>query len=395
MTCLHSFCARLGLLIGLVALAGCGGGQHAQQSSSPTPQVKVSKVLQRDRLEDYEYYTGRTRPIESVEVKPRVTGYLEKILFEAGAEVKKGQVLFHIDDRTYKADYDRATADVTRIQATLERYNADLDRARRMRLGDAISREEYDKASASKAETAAQLAAAKATVEHAKLFLNFTKVLSPIDGVISKYDVTVGNLVTQDQTTLTNIVSVAPIWAYFDVDERTVLRVMDLIRQKKVKSHRDAKVPVSLATETEKGFPHKGIIDFVDNKLDAGTGTLSVRGIFANEDRVLAPNLFVRVRVAIGEPHSGLLVADSAVVTDQGRKLLYVVDDQGEVQARPVRLGALADGLRVIESGVEAGERVIVSGLQRVQPGIKVEVKEVPMPLPAPEPGAAKPAGKK
>jgi RND family efflux transporter MFP subunit len=372
---------RAALLIGLLVLAGCSGSSQ-ETAVLPEPKVSVSTPIVRDDIEDAEYYTGRTKATDSVQVKARATGYLEKILFEAGAEVKKGQLLFQIDDRTYKADLEKARADVTRLEASVERFASDLNRARRMRMGDAVSREEFDKISAHRDESAALLVGAKATAKRQELNLGFTKVYAPIDGKISQYNVTVGNLVTQDQTTLTSIVSVAPIWAEFDVDERTVLRVQKMVRDGKFKNYRDAKVPVFIGTQIDRGYPHAGFIDFVDNKLNTTTGTLLVRGEFPNTDRALTPGLFVRVRVPLGGKTRGLLVTESALASDQGRKVLYVVNDQNEVEQRAVGLGPLVDGMRVIARGVKAGERVIISGLQRVQQGMKVQVREVPMPRP-------------
>jgi len=254
------------------ALIGCGE-QHGGNPGGPKPAVVTISEVTEGKAGDFEDFTGRTEARESVEVKPRATGYINKVYFDddkekANQAVKKGQLLYEIDDRTYAADLKKAEAEVARGQALLERLRSDLGRARRMRVGDAISREEYDKISASMEETSAGVDSARATALRKKLDLDFCKVYAPIGGQISRTLVTAGNLVTADVTKLTNIVSVSPIYAYFDVDERTVLRIKEMIRKGEFKSARDAKAPVSLGTQIDVGHPHKGFIDFVDNRVD-------------------------------------------------------------------------------------------------------------------------------
>jgi RND family efflux transporter MFP subunit len=370
----------LGLLFSGVILVGCTGKPQAT-GETEAPVVSVSQVLQREGS-DYEDFIGRCEAVKSVDVKARATGYLTKVHFKEGDLVKEKQLLYEIDDRTYKAALAQAEASVAQYKATLDRYNADLARARRMVMGNSISREEYDKNVASKEETAAQLTAAQAQAETARLNLGFTRVYAEIAGRISRTNITEGNLVTADQTLLTSIVSVDPIYAYFDVDERTVLRIHQMIREKKIKSAREAKVPVFVGTQIEKGHPHEGYIDFIDNKLDPNTGTLRLRGNIPNPDDILGPGMFVRVRVPIGEKRKALLIADQAVAADQGLKVVYVVNDKNIVEQRSVQLGALRDGFRVVDSGLKPEEWIIVKGLQRVQQGMTVEPKKVPMPPP-------------
>ncbi len=236
-------------------------------------------------------------------------------------------------------------------------------------------------------------AALKAAVERARLDLGYTRVVAPVSGRVSRYVVTVGNLIQSgDQnggTLLSTIVSVDPMYAYFDVDEHTVLRVRRLIREGKAKSARDGEVPVWLGLANEEGYPHRGTINFVDNQVNPRTGTLRLRGVFPNQDEALSPGYFARVRVPIGFPHHTLLVSDRALDTDQGQKVVYVVDRDNQVASRPVRLGALHDGLREITDGLKPGERVIVNGLQQVRPGSTVEPKLVEMPTSAGASGAA------
>ncbi len=348
-----------GLLVSALVLAGCSS-KTPPGGDTDVPVVSVSQILEREGS-DYEDFIGRVEAVKTVEIKARATGYLTKVNFSDGDEVKKGQLLYEIDDRTYKADLAKAEASVAQYQATLDRCNADLSRARRMNVGNAISREDYDKILATKDETLAQLQSAKAQVDTAKLNLGFTKVYAEIDGKISRTNITEGNLVSQNQTLLTTLVSVDPIYVYFDVDERTALRIQRMIREKQIDSPRGG--PVFVGTQIEAGYPHQGIIDFSDNKLDANTGTLRVRGTFPDKERVLTPKMFVRVRVPIGKKRMSLLVSDQAVTFDQGQKVLYVVNERNVVEQHPVELGDLLNGLRVVLSGVKVGDWVIVKGL--------------------------------
>jgi RND family efflux transporter MFP subunit len=390
-------------LLALVAtLAGCAG-HGSQPAPLPAPVVTVSQLLESDNL-DSEEFNGRTDAVETVEVRARATGYLDKALFEAGSVVKKGQLLFEIDPRTYQADLARAEAEITRNEARLQRLSSDLSRARRLTQGAAMSREEFDKIVGDQGETDAALKAARANAERYKLDLGFTKVTAPIGGRISRALVTAGNLVNGGpgpSTLLTTIVSIDPVYAYFDVDEHNVLRIQRMIMANKFKAARDkdGRVPIFLRLQDEKGFPHEGMVDFVDNRVDPNTGTLRVRAVFPNRDGLLSPGLFVRLRLPVGDPHKAVLVNERALGTDQGQRFLYVVNDGNEVVQRPVTVGTLRDGMRVIQEGARAGEWVIVNGLQRVRPGVKVEPKRVPMPLPpdwAAGAGAPRtPAGKK
>src|SRR6516165_9405866 len=370
----------LGLCLGL---AGCVRAPSAAPEAAPTP-VTVSHPVERD-VTDYADFTGRTAAVDSVELRARVWGYLDKVNFKEGAIVQKGDVLFEIDPRIYQAVLSQAEGSQAALQARLERLDADLARARRLVGTAAVSREDYDKVAGDRGEAAASTAALKAAVERAKLDLGYTKVIAPIGGRVSRYVVTVGNLVQAgDQaggTLLTTIVSVDPMYAYFDVDEHTALRVRQLVREGRSDSPRDGRYPVSLGLANEEGYPHQGTINFVDNQVNPKTGTIRARGVFPNKQEHLLPGFFARVRVPIGRPHGALLVSDRALDADQGQKVLYIVNDKNEVVSRPVRLGVLHDGLREITDGVKPGERVIVNGLQQVRPGITVDPKLVDMPI--------------
>jgi RND family efflux transporter MFP subunit len=296
--------------------------------------------------------------------------------------VKKDDLLFEIDPRPYKYQVDFAKAQLAANEALLKKARADNQRykALAIRSPGTVTQQDLDQYQAAEDQAAANVETAKSTLETSELNLGFTKVKSPIDGRTSRYNLTVGNLVQQDVTLLTTIVSVDPIYAYADVDEHTVLRVRELIREGKAKSARDVEVHVWLGLANEEGFPREGTVNFVDNQVNPKTGTLRVRAVFPNKDQFLTPGMFARVRVPIGEPHEALLVTDRAIDTDQGQKIVYLVDADSKVISRPVRLGALHDGLRAIESGLTPSDRVIVNGLQRVRPGVTVDPKLVEMP---------------
>jgi RND family efflux transporter MFP subunit len=369
----------LGLCLGL---AGCVRAPSAAPEAAPTP-VTVSRPVQRDVIDSADF-TGRTAAVDSVEVRARVWGYLDKVNFKEGALVKKDDVLFEIDPRIYRADLERAEGTVAQYEARVHRLERDYHRAKNLLARGAVGQEEYDRYEADYREAVANLHVAKANRDLAVLNLGYARVTAPVSGRVSRYVVTVGNLIQSgDQgggTLLTTIVSVDPMYVYFDMDERTVLRVRLLIREGKASSTREVAWPVALGLANDEGFPHRGTINFEDNQVNPKTGTLRVRGVFPNKDELLSPGLFARVRVPIGRAHRALLVTDRAIDTDQGQKVLYVVSEKNEVVSRAVRLGALHDGLREITEGLKAGERVIVSGLQQVRPGVTVEPKLVDMP---------------
>lgn len=365
-----------------LALAGCARAPGKAPAAAPLP-VTVSHPVERE-VTDYADYTARTAAVDSVELRARVSGYLEKVNFKEGSLVQKGDLLFEIDPRTYQLVLEVAKANLATVEARILRLNADFARAQKMFAKQAMGREEYDKIAGDRAEAMAQRGGAQATVERAQLDVSFTKVTAPVSGRVSRYNVTVGNLVSAgDQTPgtlLTTIVSVDPMYAYFDVDEHTVLRVKQLIREGKAKTPDDPDIPVWLGLANQDGFPHRGTINFIDNQVNPKTGTQRVRGVFPNKDEALSPGYFARVRVPIGVSHKALLVSERALDTDQGQKIVYVVDKDNRVASRPVQLGALHDGLRAITDGLKSGEQVIVNGLQLVRPGMTVEPKLVDMP---------------
>jgi RND family efflux transporter MFP subunit len=363
--------------------AGCGR-EGLQTPPALPPAVSVAYPLQQE-VTDYAEFSGQLAAVDSVEVRARVTGYLVKVNFVEGSLVKKGDVLIEIDPAIYQTELDEAKGNLASAQARLGRQNADVARAEKL-VGKAMSQEQYDTIVGERNETAASILALQAAVERARLNLSYTKVTAPISGRVGRANVTVGNLVQSgDQaggTLLTTVVSVDPIYVYFNVDENTVLRVREMIRQGKAKSvdQPNVRLPVYVGLANEQGFPHEGTIDFVDNQVDPQTGTLRVRGVLPNPDGFLSPGMFAHVKVPIGEPHQASLIAERAIDTDQGQKVVYVVDENNRVSTRQVQLGARHDGLRAIEAGLNPRDRIVVVGLQQVRGGITVEPKPVEMP---------------
>jgi multidrug efflux system membrane fusion protein len=349
---------------------------------------------------DYVEYTGRTDAPQSVGIRARVTGFLTAVHFREGTEVKKGAPLFEIDPRPYQAAVDQAKAQVAVSEALLKYARATRERAQTTYNSGAGTKQDVDQAVGYEEEVAAQIRANKASLESAQINLDFTRVASPIDGQIGRFFYTPGNLILQDQTLLTTVVSMDPMFAYFDMDERTVIRLRNAINTGKLKLHTGAGLPVTMALEGEQGFPHAGNVDFSNNVVNPSTATLALRGVFPNPKppngfRLISPGMFVRVRLQVSDPRPVVLVVDRAIGSDQGLRYVYVLDAENKVQYRRVETGPLQDdGLRVIESGVSAGEWVVVGALQQLRPGAAVEPDRIPMPTPG-APEAVQPEPKK
>ena len=385
----------LGTLFLVLCCSACRRSPAAPVQEPPI--VAVAAPLERE-VYDFVDLTGRTAAPQSVDLRARVTGYLVSAPFREGALVKTGDLLFEIDPRPYQAKLDDARAAVGVAEAQLRLATADNERAKVIRKTNpgAISDQDLDKYQASQDQAAAQLDQVKANLANARLNLDFTKVTSPIDGQVSRYYLTPGNLINQDNTLLTTVVSQDPMYIYFDLDEPSLLRVARNLNdggaQPRPLSERH--VPVMLGLADEEGYPHKGLLDFAENQVDPSTGTLSVRGVFANTPmpngvRLLRPGMFVRVRLPLGRPYQAFVVPDSALSSDQGSKYLLVVDDQGVVQYRSVKTGPLQeDGMRVIAEGLKGGEKVIVSGLQIVRPRMKVQTEDAAKAAATPAPSA-------
>jgi RND family efflux transporter MFP subunit len=367
-------------------LTGCTHAPAEIAGTAP-PSVPVSYPVERE-ITEYADYTGRTAAVDSVEVRSHVWGYLEKVNFKEGDPVMKDDVLFKLDARPYVAALDQAKAKVAQDQAQLKFDEAEYQRAFKLVSSGAVTKSDLDKTAAARDVDIANIKAAEAAVAARELDVEYTNVRAPVSGRAGRYVVTVGNLIQSgDQgggTLLTTIVSVDPMYVYFDADEYTVLRVRKLIREGKAKSARDVPdLPAWLGLANEEGHPHKGVLNFVDNQVNPKTGTLRLRGVFPNKDDALAPGYFARVRINIGFPHPALLINDRAIDTDQGQKIVYVVGEDNKVSTRPVRVGKIYAGLREITHGLKAGDRVIVNGLQQVRPGLVVEPKLADMPVSA------------
>jgi multidrug efflux system membrane fusion protein len=290
------------------------------------------------------------------------------VRFDEGAIVRQGDLLFQIDPRPFQAEVDRLRAELDRTRATTQRAASELQTAERLRAENAIAKEEHDRRAAFARESTAQSAAVEAALRAAELNLEFTQVTSPISGRVGRAIVTEGNLVSSgpgEATLLTTVVSLDPVYAYFDADEQIFL---------KYSRHgaRSSQRRIRMALANDEGFPRVGRMDFLDNQLDGATGTIRGRAVFRNSDGQLTPGLFVRLRLAGTGSHRGLLIQDRAVGTDLSKKFVYVVGPKNEIEYRTVTLGPLVDGLRVVRSGLEAGESVVINGLQRVRPGVQV-----------------------
>jgi RND family efflux transporter MFP subunit len=373
-----------GLGLAGLMLAGCGDATPALAPSEP-PVVTVSQPLEKD-ITDYDQYTGRIEAAETVEVRARVRGELKKIYFKDGALVEKGEPLFDIDPRTYKAALDVTVAKKANADAQLKLAEAETDRTQTLYATKAAAASELDSWLAKKGVALAEVRMAEAEIERAKLDMDFTKIKAPIAGKISRAQVTVGNLINAGggDTLLTTIVSVDPIYVYFDVDERS----LQLFRERRAKELGtnprevpDIPVFMGLVTDGDR-FPREGVIDFAENKINPATGTIRVRGRFRNKDGRLTPGQFARVRVPVGEKYKGLLVTDNAIGIDQGQKYLLIVNSQNKAEYRPVTPGRLDGDLRIFGpgAGLHPGEWVIVNGVQRVRPGIEVKPERVDMP---------------
>jgi RND family efflux transporter MFP subunit len=364
-------------LVGLVLLLAACQQQQAAPPPSP-PKVTVSQPVAREVVE-WDEYTGRLEAVQSVEVRARVSGYLQSVNFTDGAIVKKGALLFVIDPRPYQAELNRAKAALEQAMARYERTQKDFARAQQLVKSRAMSQEDVDTRSADQREAQEAVQAARAAVDAAQLNVEFTQVRAPISGRISREFVTVGNLInggTADSTLLTRIVSLDPIYCYFDVDERSYLKYSRLWRDGKRAGSREVNIPVDLGLADETGYPHQGQLDFIDNRLDPNTGTMTGRAIFSNPDLTLIPGLFARIRLPGSSRYEAMLVPDGAIGTDQTQRFAFVVNDQNTVEYRKVELGPIIEGLRVIRDGLKPEDWVIVNGVQRVRTGVKVDPQQ-------------------
>ena len=371
------------ILAGLVVAAIAGSwalldhhGAQAQTANGGLPEVTVAPAMMRP-VSDSADFTGQLQAVDTVDVRPRVGGYVDAVMFKEGAEVHQGDVLFRIDPRPFQAEVDRLSANRAQAQAQLGLAQANAARAKRLLSQHAISQEDADSMSTSEQSANATLAAATAALATAKLNLDWTQVRAPIDGRVSNAHITPGNLVTSSDV-LTSVVSVNPIYVYFDVDEQTWLK-LDRLRRDATKNGHVARIEAAMALSDEQGYPHIGRIDFVDNQLRPNSGTMRLRAVFDEENGLLTPGLYAHVHLQSGQPRPRVLVDDRAVGTDLGNQFVYVLDPQHKVQYRKVDTGPLFHGLRVIDDGLNAGDVVVVNGLQHVRPGVEVAPQQVAM----------------
>lgn len=368
------------LLLALVT--GCEKpNAAAEKKAAPPVKVEIASPIEKE-VTDFQDFTGRLEAVEAVEVRSRVVGYLTKIAFdpsiELGAEVKVGDLLFKIDERPFQIALDSAKAQLAQAEAKLKTSSAELARTEELFKKNAATQSDIDRDTGAKLLSAAAIDAGKAAVAQADLDLNFAEIKAPISGRISRSIPSEGDLITPTTGTLTSIVSVDPVHLYFDMDEPTLQKLQKLVREGKLKGPMEGEIPLLMGLTTDEGHPYRGKLDFIENKVDPNTGTIRVRGVFANPKsdkgpRPLAPGFFARVRLPLGEPHKAVLISERAIGRDQGQSFVYVVSADNEVVYRKVKLGALHEGMRVIADGLSASERIVVNGLQRVRPGSKVE----------------------
>jgi RND family efflux transporter MFP subunit len=335
--------------------------------------------VERRDIVEWDEFTGRTEPVEAVEVRPRVSGYIQEVRFQAGQLVKKGDVLFAIDPRWHQADFERRQAEAEEAKVRLENSKREAERTGQLLADKAISIEETDARQSRYQGAKAALLAAQAALDTAKLDLEYTQVRAPIDGRVSRALLTEGNYVNGvagGATLLTTLVSVDPIYVYADVDENSLLKFNALAQAKALEKNGDGKIPVELELADEEGFPHHGSIESFDNRLDANTGSILLRAIFPNGDGRIVPGLFARIRVPLSERHPALLVEEQAIGTDQGQKFVLTLSPTNTVEYHTIKPGPLVGGKRIIRSGVESGQQVVINGLQRVRPGMAVQAQQ-------------------
>lgn len=370
----------LGAMLLSVLLVGCDNSV-AQNAAPPAPAVSAADVVVKS-ISQWDSFNGRIEAVESVQLRPRVSGYIDKVNYTDGQEVKKGEVLFTIDDRTYRAALEQAQANLARAKTQASLAQSEANRTDKLVNTNVVSREEWEQRRSAATQAQADIRAAQAAVDAAQLNLDFTKVTAPIDGRASRALITSGNLVTAGDTAsvLTTLVSQKTVYVYFDVDESTYLHYQNLARSGQGASSNHMALPVEIGLTGEEGYPHQGKVDFLDNQLTPSTGTIRMRALLDNAQRQFTPGLFARVRLPGSAEFKATLIDDKAVLTDQDRKYVYIVDKEGKAQRRDITPGRLADGLRIVRQGLNPGDKVIVEGLQKVfMPGMPVNAKTVAM----------------
>jgi RND family efflux transporter MFP subunit len=350
----------------------CGGKPPATKKEAP--EVIVSSPVMR-QVSDFEDFVGQLKAVKTIDVRARVSGYLDRVDFEDGTEVVEGTVLCEIDPRSYEAEVARTTAALKQATAHRERLERDFRRAQILASKEQLAKADLDLTTGDYTEAGGAEGVAKAQASLAALNLSYTKVTAFISGRLSRRMVDPGNLVVADSTMITSIVSQDPIYVYFDMDERTVLKIKRLVNEGKVQSRTDVEIPIlgALADESETGYPHRGTINFSDNQLDTNTGTLNVRASLPNpKPRVFTPGMFMKVHLPVGRAYETMLIPEKAVGTDQESKYVFILDNDNKVIQRAIKVGNLYKGFRSVHSGLQLTDKVIVTGLQRARPGVLV-----------------------
>lgn len=370
--------SAVSLLVAL--LSGCDKSV-AQNGPPPAPAVSVADVVIKP-ISQWDDFNGRIEAVQSVQLRPRVSGYIDKVNYTEGQEVKKGQVLFTIDDRTYRAAREQAQAELVRARNQASLTRSESGRTEKLIGTQAVSTEIWEQRKSAASQAQSDVLAAQAQLDMAQLNLDFTQVTAPIDGRASRAMITAGNLVTagDSASVLTTLVSQDKVYVYFDVDEETFLGYQALARNGQHIASPGTKLPVKVALAGEEGYPHTGYVDFTDNQLNAGTGTIRMRAVLDNADRRFTPGLFARVQMPGSPQFNATLINDRAILTDQDRKYVYVVDKEGKAQRRDVVVGRQYAGLRIVQKGLVSGDKVIIDGVQKVfMPGMPVDAKPVAM----------------
>lgn len=379
-TWVNFYLRGLGSAVIAMLLASCDNST-AQNAAPQAPAVSAADVVVKS-ISQWDSFNGRIEAVESVQLRPRVSGYIEKVNYTDGQEVKKGEVLFTIDDRTYRAALEQAQATLARAKTQASLARSEASRTDKLIHTNVVSREEWEQRRSAATQAQADIQAAQAAVDAAQLNLDFTKVTAPIDGRASRALITSGNLVTagDSASVLTTVVSQKTVYVYFDVDESTYLHYQNLARSGQGAASNHLALPVEIGLVGEDGYPHQGKVDFLDNQLTPSTGTIRMRALLDNTQRQFIPGLFARVRLPGSAEFQATLIDDKAVLTDQDRKYVYIVDKDGKAQRRDIKPGRLAAGLRIVQQGLNPGDKVIVEGLQKVfMPGMPVNAKTVAM----------------
>ncbi|MEM7613239.1 MAG: efflux RND transporter periplasmic adaptor subunit [Pseudomonadota bacterium] len=384
----HTIASLLPGLLATLSLVACGGG-GGPTGGPPPAKVSVAEVVIKD-VTEWDDFSGRVEAVDSVDVRPRVAGYLREVHFQEGAVVKKGDLLFSIDDREFQADLALANANVERAKTRIALAEQELARGEKLAAARALSNEELDQRSSEMALARAELKSAEAEQARARLNVEFTRLTAPIDGRVGEALVRPGNLVAPGETTMTTVVSIDPIHVVFEGDERIYLKYQAQAQAGERPSSREAPNPVQVGLASDRDFPFRGTMNFVDNQINPATGTIQGRAVLPNPDGFLIPGLFARVRLLGSGAHEAMLIHDAAILTDQDRKFVYIVDEQNLAQRRDIVPGGEVEGLRIVESGLAAGDRIVVNGVRKIFfPGAPVIPATVPMDAPMSEPAAA------